>query len=376
MKNKKARTPSAPVSAAASFSRGKRYSGAREKAPTCKRFNLVLYACSYFLYCRLLVSFHFEFTFDPVFDKAVLEDKLSAPSKVLLSQILGKEYVNTGAPAATARYGAFLDGGLTLDEETSSNPNLVYPPVKEGIADADGTIYSGPRLPLEVGIGDGGTLPVPGNGDDDHEDSITVQGNEYMVCAVRSGLQYAYTVYLTKALCQKIYRLVVTQENTDGTKQSKTINTPDAIYDGDQARMENIFTYEIDPEEDEIPAALLHFDLYLLDGSVISVKEVNAPFEACITGVFEGLSDDDTPEEDSTYTPTGFGVKQIGIADYLKVEQTVHCYVEGEVSHIENIMAREYKEKATRRLSRTEETTTGVAIFDWSNLFVLLNSKQ
>lgn len=300
----------------------------------------------------------FEFTFDPVFDKAVLEDKLSAPSKVLLSQILGKEYANTGAPAATARYGAFLDGGLTLDEETSSNPNLVYPPVKEGIADADGTIYSGPRLPLEVGIGDGGTLPVPGNGDDDHEDSVTVQGNEYMVCAVRSGLQYAYTVYLTKALCQKIYRLVVTQENTDGTKQSKTINTPDAIYDGDQARMENIFTYEIDLEQDEIPAALLHFDLYLLDGSVISVKEVKAPFEACITGVFEGLSDDDAPEQDSTYVPTGFGVKQIGIADYLKVEQTVHCYVEGEVSHIENIMAREYKEKATRRLSRTEETTT------------------
>jgi hypothetical protein len=58
------------------------------------------------------------------------------------------------------------------------------------------------------------------------------------------------------------------------------------------------------------------------------------------------------------FKPSGFGVKQLGIADYKKVEQTVHCYVEGEVAHIENIMAREYREKSTRRLRRSENTTT------------------
>ncbi len=58
------------------------------------------------------------------------------------------------------------------------------------------------------------------------------------------------------------------------------------------------------------------------------------------------------------FKPSGFGVKQLGIADYKKVEQTVHCYVEGEVAHIENIMAREYKEKSTRRLRKSENTTT------------------
>lgn len=60
----------------------------------------------------------------------------------------------------------------------------------------------------------------------------------------------------------------------------------------------------------------------------------------------------------SPYVPSGFGVKRMGIADYRKVEQEVCCYVPGEVSHIENIMAREYKEKATRRLRRSEDTTT------------------
>lgn len=60
----------------------------------------------------------------------------------------------------------------------------------------------------------------------------------------------------------------------------------------------------------------------------------------------------------SSFKPSGFGAKQLGIADYKKVEQSVHCYVEGEVAHIENIMAREYKEKSTRRLRRSENTST------------------
>lgn len=59
-----------------------------------------------------------------------------------------------------------------------------------------------------------------------------------------------------------------------------------------------------------------------------------------------------------TYIPSGFGVKRLGIADYRKVEQEICCYVPGEVSHIENVMAREYKEKSTRRLRRSEDTTT------------------
>lgn len=49
-----------------------------------------------------------------------------------------------------------------------------------------------------------------------------------------------------------------------------------------------------------------------------------------------------------------YGVKRIGVMEYKRVEQRVCCYVAGEVSHIENIMAREYKEKETRNLNRFE----------------------
>lgn len=50
------------------------------------------------------------------------------------------------------------------------------------------------------------------------------------------------------------------------------------------------------------------------------------------------------------------GVQQLGVADYRRVEQEVCCYVPGEVSHIENILAKEYKERSTRNLVRSENT--------------------
>lgn len=52
-----------------------------------------------------------------------------------------------------------------------------------------------------------------------------------------------------------------------------------------------------------------------------------------------------------------FGVNKIGIGVLRKVEQEVCCYVPGEVSRIENILAREYKERQTRSLISTETTT-------------------
>lgn len=52
-----------------------------------------------------------------------------------------------------------------------------------------------------------------------------------------------------------------------------------------------------------------------------------------------------------------FGVHNLGIQEYRRVEQTLCCYVPGEISHIENVMAKEYKEKSTRNLLRTENTT-------------------
>lgn len=55
--------------------------------------------------------------------------------------------------------------------------------------------------------------------------------------------------------------------------------------------------------------------------------------------------------------PNIFGVMGVKVAEFKKVNQTLCCYTEGEVSHIENILAREYKERETRDLIRSELTT-------------------
>ncbi|MCE4065220.1 hypothetical protein LXM63_08930 [Chryseobacterium gleum] len=65
-----------------------------------------------------------------------------------------------------------------------------------------------------------------------------------------------------------------------------------------------------------------------------------------------------TNPQPGTFIPKHFGVKRLGIADYLKVVQSTHAYVPGEVTHIENIMAKEFKQKSTRRLRRSEIQTT------------------
>lgn len=81
-------------------------------------------------------------------------------------------------------------------------------------------------------------------------------------------------------------------------------------------------------------------------------------------GSFEVIAiiDENNPGQPGT-TPAldpipTYGFRRLGITDYRKVEQEICCYVPGEVSHIENIMAREFKEKTTRRSRKTEDTTT------------------
>lgn len=52
-----------------------------------------------------------------------------------------------------------------------------------------------------------------------------------------------------------------------------------------------------------------------------------------------------------------YGIKSVGVADFRKVEQELCCYTVGEISHIENVLKNEYKEKSTRRLLSSESST-------------------
>lgn len=120
--------------------------------------------------------------------------------------------------------------------------------------------------------------------------------------------------------------------------------------------------------------------LYFKNGEYTTVEQNNIVSDQTYTGRFSFRTKvDDGIDETSgggTGTPGGtgntggsdpkpvtfarknFGIKRLGVADYLKVVQSTHAYVPGEVTHIENVMAKEFKQKSTRKLRRSEIQTT------------------
>lgn len=107
------------------------------------------------------------------------------------------------------------------------------------------------------------------------------------------------------------------------------------------------------------------FDIkvYFTNGRIAQFRTNGINIRTCVSGAFElEVKEGEEPpviiDDENNFIPSGFGFKNIGVADYLKVEQSTHAYVEGEVAHIENVMAREYREKSTRRLRRSENTST------------------
>ncbi|WP_299674436.1 hypothetical protein [uncultured Dokdonia sp.] len=99
---------------------------------------------------------------------------------------------------------------------------------------------------------------------------------------------------------------------------------------------------------------------FMLEGEIILSDGRSLTFNQQVLSTRMNLGDfhetistgDSSPSNGQVY-----GVTNLGIADFRRVEQEVCCYVPGEVSHIENILAREYKERSTRNLTSVETTT-------------------
>lgn len=82
-----------------------------------------------------------------------------------------------------------------------------------------------------------------------------------------------------------------------------------------------------------------------------NISKLNENVTGCATIVGENA------ETELNNLESVYGITNLGVADFRRVEQEVCCYVPGEVSHIENVMAREYKERSTRSLTSVETTT-------------------
>ena len=104
----------------------------------------------------------------------------------------------------------------------------------------------------------------------------------------------------------------------------------------------------------KIEDAILDYQKTIVDNTQFSQKVV-------LVGGFEVSAKQSAPTPTETinpmvqaFVPEKFGVRNIGIADYKKVVSNICHYSAGEVSHIENIMAKELRSKTTTR-ERIEE---------------------
>lgn len=107
----------------------------------------------------------------------------------------------------------------------------------------------------------------------------------------------------------------------------------------------------------------VRIDVYFNNGREAYLELLKIPTNELQVGLLtlkpgkEGPREEEPGEEMSTARKM-FGLKRLGIAEYMKVVQSTHAYVPGDVTHIENIMAREFKQKSTRRLRKTELQNT------------------
>ncbi|MGB3182202.1 MAG: hypothetical protein WBB45_12480 [Cyclobacteriaceae bacterium] len=103
---------------------------------------------------------------------------------------------------------------------------------------------------------------------------------------------------------------------------------------------------------------------YFLVGSSVVAEKSLKPSEAGHAG---SPADNSGQEESFDFSQMygGFwsthaqkeALMDIQVGDFKRVEHEVECYVAGEVAHIENVLQGEVKERTTRRLLKTEDTS-------------------
>ncbi|WP_299883574.1 hypothetical protein [uncultured Lacinutrix sp.] len=174
-----------------------------------------------------------------------------------------------------------------------------------------------------------------------------------------AGLVSPFMVFYNVIEPIQISSMTYTVDFTDGTSATdsgfnpvSTTNNMIRLFPNGMTLPSNSNTYTISGE------------ITLLSGEKYSFTQLVNRKSRFNMGTFELVDTDSQPSN----TDTIFGVTNIGIADFRRVEQEVCCYVPGEVSHIENVLAREYKERSTRSLTSVETTSETTSETEVENL--------
>ncbi len=176
----------------------------------------------------------------------------------------------------------------------------------------------------------------------------------FKCCTRRSRASFMHTINIALEVPNNSYEVASTVYHLK-LSANPSSNTTGVFR---QTRSGNTITLELFTSSVRIDSDIESFkgEIKFTNGETYTFDAVGLTLKACALGklVIKG-GGTTTSNDDESVT---FGLQRLGIADYRRVEQEVCCYVPGEVSHIENIMAREYKERSTRRLRRSDTTDT------------------
>jgi len=127
--------------------------------------------------------------------------------------------------------------------------------------------------------------------------------------------------------------------------------------DGNVITLDNLFNSNLS-STNESPVISFDGQLQFNNGQYYSFEIQDFKLFTCINGKLTPKESDsnnsENEESNLNFTPNTYGYKQLGIADYRKVVSKICKYEVGEVAHIENIMAKELREKSTTRFLQTQ----------------------
>lgn len=146
--------------------------------------------------------------------------------------------------------------------------------------------------------------------------------------------------------------------------------TAENFYDAPNGNMLNMTLFN--SAALSVPSGKESFDLIaavgLSDGTVIELEcTMLVKNRYRVNGVAKVISGQST-DNGQPFIPSKFGIRRLGIGEYKKVVSEVCCYREAEVSHIINIMDKEFLSRTTTRERIEENTITEQSSTEKENL--------
>ncbi|MBN9338301.1 MAG: hypothetical protein J0I88_10740, partial [Chryseobacterium sp.] len=310
----------------------------------------------------------FEFEFRAERDTAYLQTKLSEVSLFTLAKLIAESTTDEDLSGRLSNGNVAAENVLEIGKEQYILPadeNLNFEEMLETLntrlSELNEEIYQNTEIEKQEYASVGGVLIPVNKGNNDITFSYELT-SEAFKGRLQSGKYW------------RLYPTLIFPDSTwdisSMSYQVKTnlgINKVDSYFtylkEGTKIKISELFSNEFILSESDFPNSII-FNIDFRSGKRAKI-EINKEIVAytLYTGLFEIETDATTNSNTSSnagnsFIPKGFGIKRLGIADYLKVEQTTHAYVEGEVANIENIMAREYRNQSTRRLRKSETIDT------------------